>query len=203
MAEEHIPVALADAHASVAQRHVPAAIVHGAARARAEEIDQELLLTLDAVLSAMCPEAAELRIGLEPGQQVIRHRRDRPSGDCRATGRYPGSKICSGLTVMTLPHHLSVFAASKSRRDTRGFEPSLLFCSENDPCWPEAKCVGWPRQSCHSSVVAQPATSVASPIIEITGGIDFIASSTCRLFTRSLDPPAAGATAGSSGRGPS
>src|SRR5216683_5372004 len=77
MAEEHIPVALADAHASVAQPHVPAAIVHGAARARAEEIDQELLLTLDAVLSAMCPEAAELRIGLEPGQQVIRHRRDR------------------------------------------------------------------------------------------------------------------------------
>src|SRR5260370_36723007 len=76
MAEEHVPVALADAHASLAQRHVPAAIVHGAARARAEEIDQELLLTLDAVLSAMCPEAAELRIGLEPGQQVIRHRRD-------------------------------------------------------------------------------------------------------------------------------
>src|SRR6266478_3449356 len=68
MAEEHIPVALADAHASVAQRHVPAAIVHGAARARAEEIDQEF--------SAMCPEA-KLWIGLEPGKQVIRHRRDR------------------------------------------------------------------------------------------------------------------------------
>src|SRR5712692_10839673 len=77
MAEEHIPVALADAHASVAQRHVPAAIVHGAARARAEEVDQELFLTLDAVLPTMCPEAAELRIGLEPGQQVIRHRPDR------------------------------------------------------------------------------------------------------------------------------
>src|SRR5258707_14114897 len=92
MAEEHIPVA------SVAQRHVPAAIVHGAARARAEEIDQELLLTLDAVLSARCPEAAELRIGLEPGQQVIRHRRDRPSGDCRATGPYPGKKVPTNTT---------------------------------------------------------------------------------------------------------
>jgi hypothetical protein len=77
MTEEHAPIALADAHASVAERHVPPAIVHRSARARAEEVDQELLLTLDAVLSAMCPEAAELRIGLEPGQQIIRHRRDR------------------------------------------------------------------------------------------------------------------------------
>ena len=77
MTEEHVPVALADAHASVGEHHVPAAVVHRGARARAEEVDQELLLTLDAVLSAMCPEAAELRIGLEPGQQVIRHRRNR------------------------------------------------------------------------------------------------------------------------------
>src|SRR5437667_823631 len=77
MTEEHVPVAFADAHASVGEHHVPAAIVHRSARARAEEVDQELLLALDAVFSAMRPEAGELGIGLEPGQQVIRHRRDR------------------------------------------------------------------------------------------------------------------------------
>src|SRR3989454_12254696 len=76
MTEEHVPVALADAHASVGERHVPAAIVHRSARARAEEVDQELLLALGAVFPAMRPEAAELRIGLRPGQQIIRHRRD-------------------------------------------------------------------------------------------------------------------------------
>src|ERR1700730_4497191 len=75
--EEHVPVALADAHASMAERHVPAAVVHRPARARAEEVDQQLFLALDAVLPAMGPETAELRIGLEPGQQIIRHRRDR------------------------------------------------------------------------------------------------------------------------------
>src|SRR5438034_15401 len=74
--EEHVPVALADAHASMAERHVPAAVVHRPARARAEEVDQQLLLALDAVLPAMGPKAAELRIGLESGQQIIRHRRD-------------------------------------------------------------------------------------------------------------------------------
>ena len=77
MTEEHVPVALADAHASVDEQHVPAAIVHRSARARAEEVDQELLLALEAVFPAMRPEAAELGIGLEPGQQVVRHRRDR------------------------------------------------------------------------------------------------------------------------------
>jgi hypothetical protein len=77
MTEEHVPVALADAHASVGEHHVPAAIVHWPARARAEEVDQELLLAVDAVLPAMRPEAAELRIGPEPGQQIIRNGRDR------------------------------------------------------------------------------------------------------------------------------
>src|SRR5207249_6908751 len=37
----------------------------------------ELFLALDAVFPAMRPEAPELRIGLEPGQQIIRHRTDR------------------------------------------------------------------------------------------------------------------------------
>src|SRR5213596_3937681 len=71
MTEEHVPVALADAHTPVDEQHVPAAVVHRSARARAEEVDQELLLALDAVFPAMRPEAAELRIRVEPGQQVI------------------------------------------------------------------------------------------------------------------------------------
>src|SRR5260370_37739974 len=77
MAEEHVPVALADAHAPVGEHHVPAAIVHRSARARAEEIDEKLLLAHDAVFPAMRPEPPELRIGPEPGQQIIRHRRNR------------------------------------------------------------------------------------------------------------------------------
>src|SRR5262252_2174962 len=77
MAEEHLPVALADAHAAVRERHVAAAIVHRPARARAEEVDQELLLAGDAVVPAVRPEAAELWIGPEPGQQIVRHRTDR------------------------------------------------------------------------------------------------------------------------------
>src|SRR5438552_12686091 len=76
MAEEHVPVALADAHTPVDEQHVPAAVVHRSARARAEEVDQELLLALDAVFPAMRPEAAELRIGLEARQKIIRHCRD-------------------------------------------------------------------------------------------------------------------------------
>src|SRR2546422_3044420 len=77
MTEEHAPIALADAHASVGEHHVPAAVVHRSARTRAEEVDQELLLPRDAVSPAVRPEAAKLRIGSEPGQQIIRHRRDR------------------------------------------------------------------------------------------------------------------------------
>src|SRR2546426_5775172 len=77
MTEEHAPIALADAHASVGEHHVPAAVVHRSARTRAEEVDQELPLARDAVSPAVRPEAAELRIGSEPGQQIIRHRRDR------------------------------------------------------------------------------------------------------------------------------
>jgi hypothetical protein len=77
MTEEHVPVAIADAHASVDEHHVPAAIVHRSARARAEEIGEEVLLAHHAVFPAMRPEPPELRIGPEPGQQIIRHRRDR------------------------------------------------------------------------------------------------------------------------------
>src|SRR5258707_815197 len=52
MTEEYVPVALAYAHASMAEEHVPATIVCRSARARAEEVDQELLLSHDAVFPA-------------------------------------------------------------------------------------------------------------------------------------------------------
>src|SRR5215831_11451313 len=77
MTKKHIPVALVDAHASVSQHHVPAAVVHWSTCAGAEEVDEELLLTLDAVFGTMCPEAAQLRIGPKPRQEIIRHSTDR------------------------------------------------------------------------------------------------------------------------------
>src|SRR5262249_22621834 len=77
MTEEDVPVALADAHAAVGEGHVPSAVVHGPAGARAEVVDEELLLTLDPIGSAMGPEPAQLRIVLQPGQQIIGHGRDR------------------------------------------------------------------------------------------------------------------------------
>jgi hypothetical protein len=67
MAEKHIPVTIADAHPSVSDRHVPTAIVHWAACAGAEKVDEELLFAHDSVLSAMRPEAPKLWIGPEPG----------------------------------------------------------------------------------------------------------------------------------------
>src|SRR5215831_5500647 len=77
MTKKHIPVALVDAHASVSQHHVPAAVVHWSARTGTEEVDEELLLALDAVFGTMCPEAAELRVGPKPRQEIIRHCTDR------------------------------------------------------------------------------------------------------------------------------
>src|SRR5437763_7135216 len=77
VAEKHAPVAFADAHTSMAQRHVPAAVVHGSAGARAEEVDQQLLLPIDPVIAAMRPETAELRVAPKARQQIVRHRRDR------------------------------------------------------------------------------------------------------------------------------
>src|SRR5713101_6260107 len=77
MTQEDVPVVLADAHAPVGEHHVPAAIVDRSARARAEEVNQELLLAFDAVFAAMRPEASEQRIGPQPGQQIVRHGGDR------------------------------------------------------------------------------------------------------------------------------
>jgi hypothetical protein len=56
---------------------IPAAIVRWSTRARAEKVDEELFLAVDAVLPTMRPEAAELRIGVKSWQQVIRHCRNR------------------------------------------------------------------------------------------------------------------------------
>src|SRR5271163_709137 len=58
MTEKRVPVAVADAHAPVGERHVPPAVVHRSARARADEIDEELLFAHDTVFSAMCPKPA-------------------------------------------------------------------------------------------------------------------------------------------------
>src|SRR6516225_2139456 len=73
MTKEHVPVAIANPHASVREGHVPAAIVHWSTRARAKKIDEKLLFAHDAVFSAVRPEPPELRIGSEPGQKIIRH----------------------------------------------------------------------------------------------------------------------------------
>ena len=61
----------------MSERHIPAAVVHGSAGTGAEEVDEELLLALDAVFGTMCPEAAQLRIGPKPRQEIIRHCADR------------------------------------------------------------------------------------------------------------------------------
>src|SRR5690349_6294601 len=73
MTEEHVPVTFADAHTFVHERHVSAPIVHWAARARAKEVDEELLFPHYAILSAMRPKAPELRIGAESWQEIISH----------------------------------------------------------------------------------------------------------------------------------
>jgi hypothetical protein len=72
-------------------------------------------------------------------------------------------KIWSGLTVIALPHHVSVRAASTSARVTRGLEPSLLFRRENVACYPEAKWVVWARHSDHCSELAQAPTASVTP----------------------------------------
>jgi len=76
VAKKHVPVAFADSHASMAQRHIPTRVVHGPTRTRAEEADQKLLLPEDAVLPSMRPEPTELRIPPQSGQQIVCHRCD-------------------------------------------------------------------------------------------------------------------------------
>jgi hypothetical protein len=73
MAEKHVPIAIANAQASMRECHVPAPIIHRSARARAEEVDEELLFAHDAIFTAMRPEAPELRIAPEPRQKIVRY----------------------------------------------------------------------------------------------------------------------------------
>jgi len=77
MTEKRIPIALADAHAAMADPHLSPAVVHWPAGARAQEIDQQLLFAFDAIYSAMSPEAAELRICAKARQQVVCYGSDR------------------------------------------------------------------------------------------------------------------------------
>src|SRR5271168_760723 len=77
VSEEHIPVALADLHATMGQQHFSAPVVDRSTCALAQEINQKLLLALDAIFSAMRPEATELRIVVEPPHQVVCHCGDR------------------------------------------------------------------------------------------------------------------------------
>jgi hypothetical protein len=53
MTEKHVPVALADAHASVGEHHVPAALVHRSAGARAEALSLAILRTVDTIAAAV------------------------------------------------------------------------------------------------------------------------------------------------------
>src|SRR5271170_2862662 len=71
VSEEHIPVALADLHATMGQQHFSAPVVDRSTCALAQEINQKLLLALDAIFSAMRPETTELRILVEPRHQVV------------------------------------------------------------------------------------------------------------------------------------
>src|SRR5262245_51385152 len=77
MTKKHVPIALVDAHASMSEGHVPAAIVHWPTRTGAEVVNEELLLALDAVLRAMGPETPKLRIGPKSWEEVVRHCADR------------------------------------------------------------------------------------------------------------------------------
>ena len=77
MPKKHVPVALIDTHASVGKGHVPTAVVRWSTRTGAEEVDEELLLALDAVFGTMCSETTKLRIIPKPRQQIVRHGADR------------------------------------------------------------------------------------------------------------------------------
>src|SRR5262245_33498848 len=50
-----------------------------------------------------------------------------------------------------------------SERNTLGFEPSLLFRIEKNPCSPDAKCVLCERHMAQSSLLAQAPVSKSTP----------------------------------------
>jgi hypothetical protein len=62
---------LAYIRAAVGQQHFSAPVVDRSTRALAQEINQKLLLALDAIFSAVRPETTELRIFVEPQQRKL------------------------------------------------------------------------------------------------------------------------------------
>src|SRR5271163_3973102 len=77
VSEEHVPVALIDLHATVSQQHFSTPVVDRSTCALAQEINQKLLLALDAIFSAVRPKTTELRIFVEARHKVVCHCRDR------------------------------------------------------------------------------------------------------------------------------
>src|SRR4029453_3020672 len=103
--EKDAPVPLTNAHPSMAELYSPAAVVNRAARARAEKVDEELLLSLDTVIPAMRPESAELRIGLKPRQQIISYTCNRVA---------PTKALGKGLLLVAHPQSPQVWEQSET-----------------------------------------------------------------------------------------
>ena len=74
--EEDVPITFADAHTFVTEFHVAAPVIHRAAGRGAEKIDEELAFPLQAVLAAMLPEAAKLRVCFQAVHQIVAHSGD-------------------------------------------------------------------------------------------------------------------------------
>ena len=75
--DEAIPFAHGDAEAVVRGLHVAAHVGHGSTECGAQEIDEQLTISLEAVLTFALPVHAQLRIVEQPWQQIIDDRRDR------------------------------------------------------------------------------------------------------------------------------
>src|SRR5688572_29000430 len=61
------------------------------------------------------------------------------------------------------PHQFSCRDASMSDRYTFGFDPSLLFRIEKNPCSPDAKCVLCERHMAQSSLLAHAPVNKSTP----------------------------------------
>src|SRR6266481_5660673 len=97
------------------EQHVSASVVNRSACALAQEIDQKLFFTLDAVLSPMRPETTELRIFVEPRHEIVCYR-----GDCIITAE-PIVKALLLFAHLTPPASLlKLRTQRKSSRRTLG-----------------------------------------------------------------------------------
>ena len=91
MADEALPIALVDSQSLVRDLHVASRVMERAARRRAQEVDQRLLFAEQAILASVLPKPGELRIGLQPNQQII--------GNCsnRVVSAEAGVRARSGI----------------------------------------------------------------------------------------------------------